>query len=250
MTKSQSLERGLDVMELLNASARPLGTREIARQLDLSPAIVQRLLNTLAERHYIRQNAETKRYGIGYQVLNLGSSLQGKDALLVESRKELEALTKEMRLDTYLAVMQDKQAIYLLSIQGEGPVTVRGEPGQAMPLHSTAIGKVLLAALSDEEALRLLTPGPLRAVTEKTITDPYLLVSSLAKMREQGYAFVVDENILGISSVGAPVRDSSGQVKAAISASFSRHFSPDIRIEEVADLVMRAARRIGRNIGG
>ncbi|MGO4834427.1 helix-turn-helix domain-containing protein, partial [Rhizobiaceae sp. 2RAB30] len=103
MTKSQSLERGLDVMELLNASARPLGTREIARQLDLSPAIVQRLLNTLAERHYIRQNAETKRYGIGYQVLNLGSSLQGKDALLVESRKELEALTKEMRLDTYLA---------------------------------------------------------------------------------------------------------------------------------------------------
>lgn len=250
MTKSQSLERGLDVVELLNNSTRPMGTREIARQLDLSPAIVQRLLNTLADRHYIRQYAETKRYSIGYQVLSLGASLQGKDTLLVESRKELEALTKEMRLDTYLAVMQDRQAIYLLTIQGDGPVTVRGEPGQIMPLHSTAIGKVLLAAQSDEEALRLLTPGPLRAITEKTITDPYLLVSSLGKVREQGYAVVVDENIMGISSVGAPIRDVAGQVKAAISASFSRHFSPDLEIEEVAGLVMRAAKRIGRNIAG
>ncbi|MDF3838261.1 IclR family transcriptional regulator [Cupriavidus basilensis] len=248
MTKSQSLERGLNVMELLNSSDRPLGPREIARQMSLSPAIVQRLLNTLTEKHYVRRDAVTKRYSIGYQILGIGASLMTKDAMLLETQRELQALANQMRVDAYLAVLQDTKAIYLLCIQGPGPVSVRCDPGQVILLHCSAIGKAILASFSDEEALKLLGTEPLPAVTPHTITDPLALVASLAQTRATGYAYVVDENVPGITSVGALIGDPSGQTRSAISAAFSRHITPELSIEQVAHWVVEAAHRINSRL--
>lgn len=248
MTKSQSLERGLMVMELLNQSDKPMGTREIARKLDLSPAIVQRLINTLNEMHYVRRDAATKRYSIGYQVLGIGAKLQTKDAMLLEARKGLEMLNQQMRLDAFMAVLQGQHAIYLLFLPGSGPLSVRCEPGQTILLHNTAIGKAILASMDDDEVRDLLGPGPLRAITSKTITDPEVVIAQLAEVRRNGYAIVEDENILGISSVGALIGDPSAQTRSAISVSFSPHFSPEIKVDALADAVQAAAHRITHNL--
>ncbi len=249
MTKSQSLERGLDVIELIGASQHPIGTREIARALDLSPAIVQRLLNTLSERNYIHQDAETRRYRIGYQMLSIGASHQASDALLAESRKELEKIIRQIHVDAYLGVLRQDSVVYLLCVNGDGPVTVKTEIGQRIPIHSTALGKVLLAAMSEKQAADLLGSKPLPAITTRTITDPKKLVAALGEVRQRGYGAVEDENILGISSVGAPVTDAGGRVCAAISVSWSRHFTPELDEAGVAKLVSAAARAISYGIG-
>lgn len=249
MAKSQSLDRGLDVIELIGASQHPMGTREIARALMLSPAIVQRLLNTLLERNYIHQDAETRRYRIGYRMLSIGASHQASDALLAESRKELEKIIRQIRVDAYLGVLRQDSVIYLLCVNGDGPVTVKTEIGQRIPIHSTALGKVLLAAMTEKDAADLLGTNPLPAITARTITDPRKLVAVLGDVRERGYASVEDENILGISSVGAPVTDAAGRVCAAISVSWSRHFTPELSEESVAILVSAAARAISYGIG-
>lgn len=248
MTKSQSLERGLMVMELLNQSDRPMGTREIARALTLSPAIVQRLINTLNEKHYVRRDAATKRYSIGYQVLGIGQKLQTKDAMLLETRKGLETLNHSMNLDAFMAVLQGRQAIYLLFLPGGGPLSLRCEPGQTILLHNTAIGKAILASMSDDEVRELLGPGPLPAITPKTITDPEEVIAQLPVVRQRGYAIVEDENITGITSVGALIGDPSAETRSAISLSFSPHFSPDINIETLARTVQMGAENITRNI--
>jgi DNA-binding IclR family transcriptional regulator len=248
MTKSQSLERGLLVMELLNQSDRPMGTREIARTLGLSPAIVQRLINTLNEKHYLRRDAATKRYSIGYQVLGIGQKLQTKDAMMVEARKGLEALQRRMDLDAFMAVLQGRHAIYLLFLPGGGPLSQRCEPGQTILLHNTAIGKAILASLSDDEVRELLGPGPLPAITPKTITDPEKLIAELATVRQRGYAIVEDENITGITSVGALIGDPSGETRTAISMSFAPHFSPDLDVNTLAEAVQSGAESITRNL--
>ena len=248
MTKSQSLERGLMVMELLNQSDRPMGTREIARALDLSPAIVQRLINTLNEKHYLRRDATTKRYSIGYQVLGIGQKLQTKDAMLLETRKGLEALNQRMSLDVFMAVLQGRHAIYLLCLPGGGPLSVRCEPGQTILLHNTAIGKAILASMSDDEVRELLGPGPLPAITPKTITDPEEVIAQLPDVRRRGYAMVEDENITGITSVGALIGDPSVETRSAISTSFAPHFSPEINIETVSGAVQATAQSITRNL--
>lgn len=248
MTKSQSLERGLMVMELLNQADRPMGTREIARVLNLSPAIVQRLINTLNEKHYVRRDAATKRYSIGYQVLGIGQKLQKKDTMLLETRKGLEALNQRLNLDAFMAVLQGRHAIYLLFLPGGGPLSLQCEPGQTILLHNTAIGKAILASMSDDEARELLGPGPLPAITQKTITDPEQVIAQLPQVRQRGYALVEDENIMGITSIGALIGDPSAETRSAISMSFSPHFSPDMDIASLADAVRSGAAGITGNL--
>lgn len=246
MSKSQSLERGLEVLEAINQAERPMGTRELARALDLSPAIVQRLVNTLAERHYLQRDPDTKRYTIGYQTLIFGASLARRDGLLTHARKELEEVTRKLRVDSFMATLQGRRAIYLMCLTGRAPVSVQCEPGDVISLHTTAIGKCILASFPDEDILEILGPGPLPAITSKTITDPSRLLEEIQVTRERGFAVVQDENIEGIVSVGALIRQSSATPPTAISLSFSPYFSKDIDIDEAAAVITAAARRISR----
>lgn len=245
MSKSQSLERGLEVLEAINRAERPMGTRELARTLNLSPAIVQRLVNTLAERHYLQRDPDTKRYTIGYQTLIFGASLARRDSLLSHARKELEEVTRKLRVDSFMAALQGRRAIYLMCLTGVAPISVRSEPGDVISLHSTAIGKCILAAFSDDEVREMLGPGPLPAITSKTITDVSSLLPEIQVTRERGFAVVQDENIEGIISVGALIKQSSA-TPTAISLSFSPYFSKDIDVEEAAAVITAAARRISR----
>jgi DNA-binding IclR family transcriptional regulator len=102
--------------------------------------------------------------------------------------------------------------------------------------------------MTDDEVRELLGPGPLQAITPRTIVDPEELISQLAVVRRNGYATVEDENIIGISSVGALIGDPSAETRSAISVSFSRHFTPDITIESIAGVVQLAAQQITRNL--
>ncbi|ESY87244.1 IclR family transcriptional regulator [Mesorhizobium sp. LNHC229A00] len=245
-SKSQSLDRGLELLEAVNQAEKPIGTRELARLLDLSPAIAQRLVNTLTERHYLQRDPDTKRYIIGYQTLTFGAFLMSRDSLLVHARKELEEVTRKLRVDSYMAALQGRRAIYLMCVTGDAPVTVRAEAGEVIPLHSTAIGKCILGSLPEEHALDLLGPGPLPAITSKTITDPKLLLEDLHKARERGFAVVQNENIDGITSVGALITQPRSGPPMAISLSFSPYFSKNIDVEEAAAVIKAAANRISR----
>lgn len=249
MSGSQSLERGLAVLELVDTSATPLGVREIARQVGLSPAITQRLVNTLCTHRYLRQHEDTRRYSIGYRALTLGTSLTRTDSLIVAANAELQKIAGAKKLNGYLGILRANRAVYLLAVQSEGPVAIRNEPGETTYLHTTAMGKVLLAALSDEQASILLGPGPLQRITDATKIDPVQILEELQAIRLKGYAEVVDENILGVNSLGAPIYDATGQVRAALSVAYARHFEPDMSIEQAAAIVKAAAERISQALG-
>jgi DNA-binding IclR family transcriptional regulator len=118
-----------------------------------------------------------------------------------------------------------------------------------MPLHSTSAGKVLLAALGDGEARKLVGGRKLAAITSHTITDPAVLVASLAKVRRQGFATVAEENIPGVLSVGAPIRDRAGSVVAALSVAFPKYLDAGLTLHSVEPLVTGAALRVSRTLG-
>lgn len=247
---SQSLERGLDILETIEAEGADVGVREIARRLALSPTIVQRLVSSLASRGYIEKNAENARYRLGYRAMALGANgKQGAD-YAVAARHELERLAHDHRLNGFVSVLRGGRAVYLLAVQAEGPVGIRVSPGSEMPLHSTSAGKVLLASLEDSEARKLVGGRKLAAITAHTITDPAALLASLAKVRKQGFALVVEENIPGVLSVGAPIRDRSGGVLAALSVAFPKYLDAGLTLQSVTPLVTDAAQRISRMVGG
>ena len=185
---SQSLERGLDILEAIEAENGDIGVRELARRLELSPTIVQRLITSLAMRGYIEKNTETSRYRLGHRSMILGASGERGVDYAVTARRELDRLAHEHQLNGFISVLRGGRAIYLLAVQADGPVAIRVSLGSEMPLHSTAAGKVLLASLDDADARKLLGHRKLAAITPHTITDPAVLLASLAKVRRQGYA--------------------------------------------------------------
>jgi IclR family KDG regulon transcriptional repressor len=248
-TRSQSLERGLDVLEAIADDGGEVGVRELARRCALSPTIVQRLVSSLASRGYIEKNGETARYRLGHRALALGSSSEGAFDYVVAARRELERLAHEHRLSGFVSVLRDGRAIYLLAIQADGPIAVKVSPGSEMPLHSTSAGKVLLASLSDSEARKILGTRKLAAITPHTITDPAAVIASLAKVRRQGFALVNEENIPGVLSVGAPIRDRAGMVLAALSVAFPKYLDSNQTLASVEPLVTAAALRISRLLG-
>ncbi len=247
---SQSLERGLDVLEVVEAADGEVGVREIGRRLGLSPTIVQRLVTSLARRGYVEKNSDTARYRLGYRSMVLGASSEHGSDYIVTARRELERLAREHRLNGFVSVLHGGRAVYLLAVQAEGPVAIKVDPGSEMPLHSTAAGKVLLASIGDAEARKLLGSGRLVAITPQTITDAAILVAALAKVRRQGYALVVEENIRGVLSVGAPILDRTGRVLAALSVAFPKYLEAGLTLQSVTPLVTAAAQRVSHAVGG
>src|SRR5262245_58049515 len=117
MNRSQSLERGLMVLELVNGSPTALGVREIARSLDINTTTVQRLINTLVGFNYLEQVAETRRYRIGPRALGLGSSLLRHDKLISSANTELQRLANEHGLSGFLCTLRGNRAVYVLAVQ-------------------------------------------------------------------------------------------------------------------------------------
>ena len=246
---SQSLERGLDILEMIEAESGDIGVRELARRLGLSPTIVQRLVSSLAVRGYIEKNLETSRYRLGHRSMVLGASGERGVDYAATARRELDRLAHEHHLNGFVAVLRGGRAIYLLAVQAESPVAIRVSLGSEMPLHSTAAGKVLLASLNDADARKLLGHRKLAAITPHTITDPTALIASLVKVRRQGYATVVEENIPGVLSVGAPITDRGGNIVAALSTAFPKYLDGDMTLQRVVPLVTAAALRVSRSLG-
>ncbi len=245
---SQSLERGLDILEMIEAENGDIGVRELARRLELSPTIVQRLVTSLAVRGYIEKNTETSRYRLGHRSMILGASGERGVDYLATARRELDRLAQEHHLDGFVSILRSGRAIYLLAVQADG-LAIRVSIGSEMPLHSTAAGKVLLASLEDGEARKILGRAKLAAITPHTVTDPATLIASLAKVRRQGFATVVEENIPGVLSSGAPITDRAGNVVAALSVAFPKYLESGLTLQGSIPLVTAAALRISRTLG-
>jgi DNA-binding IclR family transcriptional regulator len=232
----------------LDGSSHDVGIREIARHLEISPAIVQRLVNTLSERGYVRRDPETRRYRLGFRAIALGAGHAKQGDLVSLAQTELRRLAEQHGVNCFLGVLKDGRAIYLLAVQGDGPIAIRVSAGEQMPLHSTAIGKVLLATL-DADRARALLGSRLARVTERTITNPDKLLRSFNRVRSQGFATVREENLPGVLSVGAPVHDASGAIVAAISIAYARSLDPALSLEAMTPHVVEAAQRVSRALG-
>lgn len=244
---SQSLERGLMVLELLDQPGATLGVRELARRLDLGPAIVQRLLNTLHARGYVEQLDSTRTYRIGPRAAGLGVHLMRDDALLADAREELDQLAAEHQLNGFLGAVRRGRLVYLLAIQSHGPIAIRNAPGSIAAFHSTAMGKAILAALPPAQAQALLGPAPLPRLTAQTMTDPAALRRDLDNVATRGWAFVDGENLAGVISAGAVIRDRSGRVVAGLSVAAPG--SGAAAIAAIATPLLPAARRIALRLG-
>ncbi len=246
--ENQSVTRAIDVLNLLAGTAEPLGVREIARRLDLAPSNVQRLIKTLAKAGFLEQIEDTLRYRIGYRAFQVGSAFVEQNSLYSAVMPELYTLASR-HITGFLGVLRDRSVVYLATVQSEGPIAITHRPGSQTHLHSTAMGKALLAEMSNDAIRALLGAKPLLRLTPRTKVSLPQLMKDIETIHRVGYAISEEENRQGFFSVGAVVRDVSGTAIAVISGAVPTSILKTNDRTIIARQVLEAAQNASRKLG-
>ena len=249
----QTVSNALRLLEAFQGTER-LGVTELSRVLGLDKNNVFRLLATLEQAGYIDQCAEDDQYRLGVRCLELGHSYAASRNLLRRARPVLESLSRELGETVHIAVERGFDVIHL---DGEVPdqlVVTASRVGKRLPIHCTALGKVLLGC-ADETRWQtydreVASTGSLEERTRTTITDRDKLFEQLRAVKGQGWAVDVEECEAGLCCVAAPVLEGTGQVIAAISVS-----GPTARLDEeqlvtgVVPVLTAATADLSRQLG-
>ena len=204
---------------------------------------------TLTARGYVRREADSKRFTLGVPLVQLGLSVTDRLELRAAARGVLERLVAAWHETALLAVATDAEIVYVDKVVSD-QFGFRTDPRVSVrrPIHSHSLGKALLAGTGDEFVEVLIEVRGLEPVTEFTIVDPGELLEDLRRTRERGFAMDQQEAVLGVCCVGAPVRDHTGQLAAAISLSTIReYYRPEVTGPAVREGAFQISRAMGWN---
>ena len=216
--KIKSIDKALDVLEFLSANDLEIGIVEISKQLNMGLSTVHRILATLKSRNYIIQNPKTAKYRLGIKLFELGCEVQSTKNLIKMVRPYLRELSRITNETANVAILEDKEVIYLDTIESSETLRTEIRQGTRTPAHCTALGKCLLAFLTDSDFEQLYRRDEqITSLTPQSISSWSELKRELNKVKEQGYALDLEEYKIGIHCVGVPIFNGKGEAIAAIS---------------------------------
>ena len=248
-SKVQSLDRAFMLLDIIANSQENLTLKTISQLADLPKPTAYRILSSLEAWGYIEMD-ERKGYKLGIKFLQLGAQVQEELDIRKVARtflKDLNNLTKET---VFLSVLHKGRGLYIDKLDGQHSVRLVAQVGSLNYLHSTGMGKCLLAGLTEEQVKRIIAKQGMPKLTEKTLTEPEMLLNQLNVVREQGYAIDDMEGEEGVRCVAAPIKNHEGKVVAAISIS-----GPAVRITTKAientlkAVLMQTANQISEALG-
>ena len=208
------------------------------------------LLGTLVSRDYLQRDDLTGTYRLGVRLLHLGNAYSSRFDLLTAANSVARELAARSGETVSVALREGAQVFYLAKVEGRDTLRLPSSIGQRLPASVTGLGKALLAELP-VETLRALYPAgsELPALTPHSIRTLDALERELETVREQGFAFEVEESTLGMRCAAAPVRDSSGDVAAAISVSVPTARWEQEPREHWISLVQHGAAELSEQLG-
>jgi DNA-binding IclR family transcriptional regulator len=225
---TRTLNRGLDILEkLATTSELGLGPSAVAEEVGLDKATVTRLLRTLIEAGYVRQDPVTRKYRLTGKILRLAQGVAVSLDLERVARPHLIALRDRVGETAHLGVMEGESVYYVDKLEAEHSLQLVSAIGQEMPLHSTALGKAILAALPEAEREAKLRRMDFVARTERTICNLEQFREEIRLTQGRGYAIDDRENEPQGTCVAAAIIGADGRPVGAISVS-----GPHVRVQE------------------
>lgn len=246
----QSLDRGLVLLETVANAGRPVSLSDLMSVLAIDRSSVFRLANTLKRRGFLAQMPDGKGYTLGSSVRRLASLFSFENVLLQVARPYVDALAADTGETTYVAIQEGAQAVLIerkITAQALGVMGVG--LGTGIPLHCTGVGKALIADYDHERLVRMFGEGKLARLTKRTLTTLEALSEACGRTRTCGFALDDEEGHEGVRCIGAPIRDASGEVVAAVGISAPIARLPREAVKKVGARVVAAARAISRELG-
>ena len=249
MSKSiLSLVKAGKILELFLDEDKSLGITEFSRALDMPKATVQNLASTLEDMGYLEKDPMTLKYRLGPVLFQLGMKYANSMDLTMIARVWLEKLCTQYGEMSQAGIMMGDKLTVVMKVEADSNYMVFPQPGSVIPVHSSSLGKVLLAHMSPSRRNRILDSCDFTRFTEHTITEKETYLRELEKVKAAGVAFDTEESVLGLSCIAGPVFNNSGDCIAAVSLS-GNSFRIESRREEIINAVKYVGSRISEQMG-
>ena len=246
--KVQSVDRTLDVLEALATRRGATGISELSQLVGLHVSTVHRLLATLVDRGYVRQDPESSRYHLGSRIFTLASAADVHLDLRLVSRPYLERMMRTSGETANLVTATEDEVVYLDQVASLHLVKMFTAPGLRAPLHCTGAGKAILAFKPDEYLEGLLARA-LKRYTAKTLVTRASLEEELAGIRKLGYAVDNEEMEEGVRCLAVPIFDRRKAIVGALSVSGPTTRMTAERVTRLAPVARSLAHELSRQLG-
>ncbi|HUX42400.1 MAG TPA: IclR family transcriptional regulator [Rectinemataceae bacterium] len=241
----------LKSIALLEALAQQGDRRlsDLARDLSMAKSTVHGILETMEAEGLVERSPEGGSYHLGVRLIELGNRAQlGLDICRI-SAPFLTGLNAEFDETVHLTVLDHDQVLYVDCVESKKRLRTYSVIGVRAPLYCTSVGKAIMAWLPESEIRRIAAEKGLPKITETTLTSIESLMTELERTRVRGWALDDCEHEEHLRCVGAPVRNSRGEVFASLSLSGPAERNTLERLEEIAPRLVQATSEISRRLG-
>lgn len=225
----QPIAKAVRLLEAIAWKKHDVTLTEISKELKLPKTTTFRYLQTLAGAGFIRHDVRNDRYGIGPRLRMFAEVDSSMSRLRRSAAPLMASLAENYNATINLAISSGLDIVYVDMTRGNRTLPARARVGEHHPLHSTAVGKAILAFLPPAEQAAILD-APLDKMTARTIGSVAALRRQLGEIHRQGYSLDREETEAGVSCIGAPILDDDAYPYAALSLS-----ATDNRIMTILD---------------
>jgi IclR family KDG regulon transcriptional repressor len=250
ITTIQSLDRGLEILIIIGKANKPLSLNDISSHFSIDRSSVFRLIGTLVQRGFIHQDSETKRYSLGYRMLELAGSFSEHAQIESLIRPIMKRICETVKHNTHLAVLDGNEVVFIAVEQPRESIALTLSVGTRESAQVSALGKALLAFTAPDKQEEILSSIEFRQFTEKSIMSVQDLKRVLNTVRRDRLAQDDGEHKNEIACLAAPILDHRNHVLFSIGISGPRdmiipHFEDYKKI--IRDAGIEASTLLGNN---
>ncbi|HFC05165.1 MAG TPA: IclR family transcriptional regulator [Rhizobiales bacterium] len=246
----QSVTRAMTLLNALSYFSQGLTLSELAKKVGLANSTAHRLLTTLQNERFVRFDAERSAWLIGVQAFRVGSAFVRSRDVVTIARPFMRLLMQKEGETVSLAVEDRGEVVYLSQVETQQMMRAICGPGGRASMHSSGIGKALLAAYPQEQLQRVMPDLTFNRQTSHTLTTPEEFSRELKKIRDQGYAVDDEEVAVGLRCVAAAIYDENSFPLAGLSLSGPTARIPRERLAGLGQTLRAVARDITEELGG
>lgn len=247
-TTVKSADRVLDIFELFAERHEPINLSDLSRELDMPASSAYKLLQNLLSRGYLEADKQGRTFRLGYKLFEIGSKYAQRTDLAGEFQLVAQKIVDDINESVFLTIRNGEMALYIAEKQSSHPVRFVSHLGMQLPLHATAMGKVLLSGMTEDEIAKLYPDKQLGRLTDTTIVDFSELMKQLERIRAEGVGYSEGESVHGIRCVAAPIFGASGQIVSALGVSMPEARWESRAWETTVQAVLQGAKEISTKL--
>lgn len=241
-----ALEKSLDVLEMVMSTEYPPSAAQITDALSLPRPTTNRVISNLVKLNFLKRDVKYRELIEGDRLLKLALNVIARTTQRGPAHEILRELSMQTRETCNIGTIASGRIRYVDRVEAHWPLALRLEPGSAVPLHCTAIGKLLLASLPEQQREKFVNGLTLSPNTENTITSRTILRDRLAVIAKQGYSFDNQEHLPGVLGIAVPIPSTADYPVLALGMAVPTARATMESLKSLLPVLQEYAQRLGK----